>query len=583
MKETKRNRMTGSLHFKSMAILGAVYLPLLILLLFSMLYSVNVLKRKSYETESQLIRYYTRSLDGRLENLEDYLKSYTTTNSAVQALAFSDSYPEKYQFYKYLAYQELVTAVSSYESVDYMYIYDPGRQKCYIAGNAEKDYRVRESLEKQLGLLFENGGRTAYKWNCFEAGRSYLMRDIKYGNIHIGILLKAENVINEKDYFTSDSNVLLCDEQGRCVESLFPLPEGQQDGLKPQDQEWIRIDGVRYLQVHAASTAGEFYLAGIIPQKAVYENVPRVYLVSLMLLLAGLLLIPVCVALMKKEILKPITGMTEAISLITEGDMETRAAPGKNMAEEFQIIYESFNHMMDQIGFLQEEILEKQKREQRLEQQQLQYQIRPHFFLNALNGIYGLAETGQDALIQKVVLSLSRYFRYIFGADRNFVEMEEECRYVDSYAQIRRLLQKELLSVEIALAAEAREALIPPFTVMTFVENAYKHGALANRPLHIGVKVEPDPEKEYLSIEVLDDGKGFSKEVLQALGDHRLLANTEGEHMGIFNVCERLRISYEEQVFVSFENRPEGGGLVRLRVPFYRKGGEADVPDPAGG
>lgn len=573
----KMNRKSNTLQFKSMVVLGSVYLPLIILLIFSGFYSVDLLKKKSYEMETQMIKYYIQNLDGRLENLEDYLKSYTTTNSSIQAMAFQTVYSQKYQLYKYLAYQELVNAVSASGTIDYMYIYDIRQQKCYIAGKSEKDYQTRNDLKKSLSSLFESGQKIPALWHCFESEKAYLMRNIRYGDVNIGILLKAENCIGISNYFTKDSNVLMCNEDGRCLESLLPFQAENLALNELKSDEWITIDHVRYLQVHAEAEKGDFYLVGIIPEKAVYQNVPKVYMVSGTLILIGILLIPICVMLIRKEILKPINGLTEAITLISEGRLETRARAEKNMAKELQIIYESFNYMMDQIELLQVELLEKERREQRLKLQQLHYQIRPHFFLNSLNGIYSLAETGQNAVIQQLILSLSKYFRYLLGADKSFVRIDEECSYVNSYAEIRKILQKEALTVQIAVEKEVEKGIIPPFTIMTLVENSYKHGAIANRPLYVKVAAKKSEEQGYMEITVEDNGKGFQRSVLEQLRNHKFLPNENGEHAGIYNVCERLRISYEEQVWVWFENREETGAKVILKLPFHIEGDESDV------
>lgn len=572
----------NSLQFKSMIILGSVYVPLIILLLFSCIYGTDVLKKKSYEMETQMIRYYIQNLDERLENLEDYLKSYTTTNSAIGAMAFQSVYPEKYELYKYLSYQELVNAASAYEAIDYMYIYDMRQHKCYIAGKTEKDYQIKSNLMESLSSFFESGQKASLNWQCFESQNVYLMRNIKYGDVNIGILLEAENCLSLGDYFAEESNVLMCNENGRYIESLLPFEGKDLDLKKLKNDEWIRIGQVRYLQVYTKSERGDFYLVGLIREKDVYQNVLEIYIVSGTLILTGILLIPVCVVLIRKEILKPIGGLTETIALISEGDMEIRAIGEKNMAKELQIIYESFNYMMDQIELLQQEILEKERREQKMKLQQLHYQVRPHFFLNSLNGIYSLAETRQNAVIQKMVLSLSSYFRFILGADRNFVKISEECRYVESYTEIRKILQKEMLTVEIISDKSLENGIIPPFTIMTFVENAYKHGAIANKALDIEILIKKSSDQGYMEITVQDNGKGFSENILEQLNEHKDLYGDDGEHTGIYNVCERLRISYREQIFVWFANREKSGAQVRMKIPFCIEGDKGYVSDIAG-
>ncbi len=52
----------------------------------------------------------------------------------------------------------------------------------------------------------------------------------------------------------------------------------------------------------------------------------------------------------------------------------------------------------------------------------LSQQIQPHFILNAMNILYSY-EKEEYPLIQKMILCLSKYFRYVVNANTDFVKL----------------------------------------------------------------------------------------------------------------------------------------------------------------
>ena len=75
------------------------------------------------------------------------------------------------------------------------------------------------------------------------------------------------------------------------------------------------------------------------------------------------------------------------------------------------------------------------------------------------------------------------------------------------------------------------------------------------------LKTEPTPEK-------IPSGDGFEPEILEKLQKHEKLISPEGEHIGIYNVCQRLSILYSDCADIAFSNKPEGGARIDLYLPI---------------
>jgi sensor histidine kinase YesM len=185
-----------------------------------------------------------------------------------------------------------------------------------------------------------------------------------------------------------------------------------------------------------------------------------------------------------------------------------------------------------QVSWLQKELLEKEKQKAEVELKALKAQINPHFFFNTLNSIYSMA-LDKDARLPGTVLQLSDLMRYfIYGSKDNFIPLEKELTVVNDYIALQKIRSGEQLSVQINKDGEVSEQKIAPLLLITFLENAFKHGAKGsseNTFIRLDIKVERD--KLNFTVE---NNKGTIDEV-----------NT-GEYngLGLENVKRQLELLY---------------------------------------
>lgn len=74
-------------------------------------------------------------------------------------------------------------------------------------------------------------------------------------------------------------------------------------------------------------------------------------------------------------------------------------------------------------------------------------------------------------------------------------------------------------------------------------------------------------ERQYLCLEIADNGNGFSDETLRCLNEDPLSMEKDGRHIGIGNVIQRLNLIYDKQTRVLFSRSEMGGALVEIRIP----------------
>jgi len=175
--------------------------------------------------------------------------------------------------------------------------------------------------------------------------------------------------------------------------------------------------------------------------------------------------------------------------------------------------------------------LQLQKEKSELELKALKAQLNPHFLFNTLNNIYSLSVTGSGAVSQSIS-QLSDILDYLlYHGQKERVSIAEELKIVKDYIALEMLRYDERLTIEMVERIEY-SGLIPPLLYLSFVENAFKHGAeKTSGTVIIGISVETH-EKEAVFIV-----------------DNPLLENDQNTSTGIGleNIRRQLDLYYPNQ------------------------------------
>src|SRR6187200_1505411 len=163
------------------------------------------------------------------------------------------------------------------------------------------------------------------------------------------------------------------------------------------------------------------------------------------------------------------------------------------------------------VSGLRKELLEKEKQKTEVELKALKAQINPHFFFNTLNSIYSMA-LDKDERLPGTILQLSELMRYFLYVSRdNFIPLEKELAVADDYIALQKIRSGKQLSIELIKEGVIDDQKIAPLLLITFLENAFKHGAKGssgNTFVHLTIKVE----KNKLDF-VVENNKGVIDEI----------------------------------------------------------------------
>jgi two-component system, LytTR family, sensor kinase len=196
--------------------------------------------------------------------------------------------------------------------------------------------------------------------------------------------------------------------------------------------------------------------------------------------------------------------------------------------------------------------LEKRLTEARL--QALQMQLNPHFLFNTLHAISSLMHRDVEAADRMLVRLSDLLRRALDSSDTQEVTLREELEFLHAYAEIEQTRFGERLTIEMNIAPDTLDALVPNLVLQPLVENSIKHGLEPHaRPGRIEVSARR--ESDVLRLEVRDNGTGLNGSVVEGVG----LSNTRG----------RLKQLYAERHSFELANTAQGGASVRITIPFH--------------
>ena len=189
----------------------------------------------------------------------------------------------------------------------------------------------------------------------------------------------------------------------------------------------------------------------------------------------------------------------------------------------------------------------------------LRYQVNPHFLFNTLNSLSAMVMTGKTDGAEKMIQTMSRFYRHSLAEDpTSDVPLEEEFDLQKLYLDIEAVRFPERLVSRFELPADLEQARVPGMILQPLIENSVKYAVSAvNRP--VTVTIAAREEFDRLVITVADDGPGLPDGVEHGFG------------IGLANVRDRLEARFGPDVTLSSAPVP-GGYKSEIRIPLTRHG-----------
>ncbi len=356
-----------------------------------------------------------------------------------------------------------------------------------------------------------------------------------------------------------------------CVGSLVLLDELSPSGNIPgeiiwesQDSDPQSLEDDQVVAVSRDLSEAPFRLVYEIPKSELNGEADLIRRLLIFFSVLLILTIPLSGWYLKKYLLSPLDRLKKMIVELKDQELDTSVSEAD--AGEIQEVFDLFEQFVSEIKHLKIESYEAKLAQEKYRLDYLRLQLNPHFYLNSLKGIYGLAQMKDYEKIQIMVREMSKYFRYIVYNDTALVQVKEELEHVKTYIHIQSIQSSYPIRCDLEMDAALKEIRIPTLCIQTFVENSVKYASQTGSVLSIHIKVQrlEGEDRNFIKITVSDNGKGYSKELIQKVNHEQM--SGEG-HVGLSNLKNRLNILYKTEAFVRIYNSGDGGAVSEIMIP----------------
>lgn len=131
----------------------------------------------------------------------------------------------------------------------------------------------------------------------------------------------------------------------------------------------------------------------------------------------------------------------------------------------------------------------------------LRHQVQPHFLFNTLNNIYALVDSSPETA-KTSIHSLSKMMRYLLHESAtNRVPLAKEIDFLERYVALMQLRVPTNLKLMTKFPVINQPIQIAPLLLLTFIENAFKHGIDATLPSYININLSIQNDAIHYSVE----------------------------------------------------------------------------------
>lgn len=428
-------------------------------------------------------------------------------------------------------------------------------------------------------LRMKKGERTPYsQWYFVNDGeQDYVFSRFSKNGMVMGCAIRLEELfdtlrINSLGY---EGIPYILDSDGAILVS-----SRDREKINPETLE--KISGKR-AGIFSESVIYSFPISGIIgetrafhimisPSGGILEKIMRLQVILVFLSIGIIVGCALVIRVYYQSVLRPMKQFVNSLKNTEEEQWINEN--GNNNILELEMASKEFKGLLRKIKALKIDIYEKELARQKTELEAMQMQIKPHFYLNCLSLIHGMADVARQEKIVYITEILSNYMRYVMRDAFEPRQLKEEIEFIRNYVEIQQIRYgKEAFSFEVIMDNNIEEYLVPTLIIHNFVENAITHAVSLDNHVEITLYIvnENYDDGEYLYICVSDTGKGFPPDILEAIEEDKPIYYNDRKHIGIQNSLKRLKIMYGEKAKINFTNMDEEyGAVVEITIPVKK-------------
>ena len=346
-----------------------------------------------------------------------------------------------------------------------------------------------------------------------------------------------------------------------CSNSSF-LSQKNANKYRPADAaRYVRVDGSRYLRSSRSLENGTVLAYSFIYSPPNYDYLFVGLLLILMLGLSWAAMFARIMHAMTEQMVKSVDSLVQEIRIIRKKDPNHIIEI--DTGDEIEEIAHQVNKMVRSIQELSQRNMDLAEVNNRMEMQNLQAQINPHFIYNTLDNIRYLIPTDPQRA-QQLIGRFIGILRYSINNTKHNVTVREDLKYLQDYLVIQSTRFGANFSYEMDIGDDCMEFIIPKLLLQPLLENSIKYGFRKRPCIHIKVKGWLGEDALYFTVE--DNGGGVDETKLEQL--RAILRSNEVniEHNGLQNINRRIWLGYGGDSGLTIDSTEGENFTVKLKL-----------------
>ncbi|MBQ6257154.1 MAG: histidine kinase [Clostridia bacterium] len=278
----------------------------------------------------------------------------------------------------------------------------------------------------------------------------------------------------------------------------------------------------------------------------------------------SILMIPLLYLLARKLIMNPLRTLADGMQEVEAENLDYRIQK-KYGTIEMNFLMNSFNSMAGQIQHMTIASYKHEISKLQTETINAHLQVNQHMLTNSLNVVYSLIQMKRYDEASEFTLLLTKYFQYALRKNSAIVTLREELAFVEDYIRLQKIRLRGRFTSVYQVPEEAKELEIPQLLLQGFLENAFKYAIVPDRMTEILIDAQVRDGR--LLLTVVDNGAGMTKERLEALREGKMVEDTAGKHVGLWNVRKRLSYYYGEDYDLQISSDEGQGTMIHVSLP----------------
>lgn len=501
-----------------------------------------------------LMKVYGKELESKVENADSLLERLIYKNDDYDLL---QSEEERERYFASIRIKDFLEEQITYDPyVDAVVIAEGKYGTRLDQENIDFSLKNKEALREFVSKK-TNSERMPAAWTIGKIGtKDYVYKVLVWQKKAVGIFITVDDFMGNISNAELENFMILLTDKQNVVWGI----SGAASGLIAKGEKWEQ-EHTKQVQTTEQVFADENLRMVVCAKNTDFVGQVKWTMILMLMVLFVLICFSILViSYLRKEILIPMSHMKKSMEEMREGEYSLRIQENYGN-QEFTVLKDTFNHLMDEIVGLKIQSYEKQINLQETELRCVRLQIRPHFFLNAMTTISSLSQQGKNREVQQYIGALSKNIRYMFRSGLHTVTLREEMKHVENYFEMQELKYPNCVFYFFDIPEAVKEWKIPQMIIHTIIENEYKYAVSVDHMLTILIKasVTEYQGEEMLLLEIEDDGKGYQMDVLNEFEKGSMKRTQNGERVGLLSVKRMLDLMYEREALFHISNiQPHG-------------------------